>query len=112
MLSSILRPLTLAVLLFVSPGCVSYQAPVMPPAALMFASVSAPLDHDAQETPISPLRGEATSRAFMWMFAFGDCSVDTAARMANMSRVHHVDYRYLNVLFGMYQAFTTVVYGE
>jgi TRL-like protein family len=103
---------TLAALVLVTPGCIYYQAPVMPPPGLMFSSVSAPLDIDAEKTPVCPKMGESNSSAFLFnMFAFGDCSIDSAARNGGLQTIEHADYHHLNIMF-MYQRFTVRAYGN
>ena len=95
-----------------APGCIYYQAPVMPPPGLMFSSTSAPLDIDADKTPVCSKVGEASSTAvFLNMFAWGDCSLDTAARAGGLSTIEHADYHHTNIMF-MYQKFTVRAYGN
>lgn len=102
----------LAALAFASTGCFYYQAPVMPPPGLMFSSTAGPLDIDANKTPVCAKMGESSSSAFFLnMFAFGDCSIDTAARNGNLQTIEHADYHHLNVMF-MYQRFTVRAYGN
>ncbi len=43
--------------------------------------------------------------------ATGDASINTAARKAGITRIHHVDVEYMSVL-GFYGQVTTTVYGE
>jgi hypothetical protein len=43
--------------------------------------------------------------------AWGDCSIDAAAKNGNISQIHHVDYDAFSVL-GVYARFTTMVYGD
>ena len=102
----------LAALALASTGCFYYQAPVMPPPGLMFSSTAAPLDIDADKTPVCSKMGESRSSAFLFnMFAFGDCSIDTAARNGNLQVIEHADYHHLNIMF-MYQRFTVRAYGN
>ena len=91
-------------------GCMS--APVMPPQGILFETVKAPLDVDMEETKISTKSGKASSSSVLYLFAFGDCSIATAARRGNIKVIETADYEYTNVLFGLYQKFTIVVYGE
>ena len=103
-------PLALVALL-ASAGCVYYTAPVMPPPGLFFTSIQAPIDTDMQSTPIGKKMGTASTVGVLGLFAFGDASVATAAQNGNLSRVEHLDYEYLNVLF-LFQQFTVKAYGE
>ena len=61
-------------------GCITYSAPVMPPSAALFANISAPIDTDAEATPVSSKTGEASVTSVLGLFSFGDASTDTAAR--------------------------------
>ncbi|GAB4315890.1 MAG: hypothetical protein Kow0059_08190 [Candidatus Sumerlaeia bacterium] len=97
--------------LVLTTGCIGYVAPVMPPVGLIFESVSAPLDTDMQQTQASPKEGEASSICVLWLFAFGDCSIQKAARDGNITTINYADYSYLNIL-GFFQSFTVHVYGE
>ncbi len=98
-----------SVSLLLMSGC--YVAPVMPPQGWIYADIQAPIDTDANATPVSPKSGEAQSMSILGLVALGDASVHTAAANANISKIDHVDYSYYNVLF-VYQRFTTRVYGE
>lgn len=92
-------------------GCAYYSAPVMPPGGALFENVKGPIDTDAENTPIGYRCGESKSISILGLFAFGDCSISSAAHNGAIKTVEHVDYAYLNVL-GIYQAFTTIAYGE
>ena len=97
--------------LFSLSGCAYYVAPVMPPSGFLFASFEAPIDTDANQTKVAPKMGASSSSSILCLFAFGDASVNSAARNGNISTIDHVDYAYLNIVF-IYQKFTTKVYGE
>ena len=45
-------------------------------------------------------------------FATGDSSVKKAMDNGGITKIHHVDYKVMNVLGGLYVKYTTVVYGE
>ena len=57
-------------------------------------------------------QGSATCTGFLWVFATGDCSVDTAMKNGKVSRVHHVDSQAKVVLWGAYSEMKIVVHGE
>jgi hypothetical protein len=90
-------------------GCL--QAPVVPPTALLYTNIKAPLDIDAQNTPIGSRRGESSSRNILGLAAFGDASLRAAAEDGGLQLIQTADYSYFNIL-GVYQKYTTVVYGE
>jgi len=43
--------------------------------------------------------------------AYGDASIDAAMKNGNIKKVHHVDYKTMNIL-GIYGEFITTVHGE
>ncbi len=94
--------------LVVMSGC---MAPVVPPVGALFTATKAPIDTDADMTTLGSRTGSSSSMCVFGLFAFGDASISAAAEDGNLSTVNHVDYSYLNVL-GLYQSFTTIVYGD
>jgi len=44
--------------------------------------------------------------------ATGDSSISKAMSNGGITKIHHVDCKVLNVLWGVYAKYTTVVYGE
>ena len=97
--------------LLLTVGCATYRAPVMPPGGLLFMAVSAPLDTDMESTPANKKVGEASAMSVFNIIAFGDCSIAEAAEDGNLTKIDYADYSYLNIL-GLFQSFTTKVYGE
>jgi hypothetical protein len=93
-------------------GCgIGYFSPVVPPMGIFFESTKAPMDINVERTELGSKQGEANSVSILGLFAFGDCSISTAARNGSIKTVNHADYSYLNVL-GIYQSYTTIVYGD
>lgn len=109
MLKQSLKYGSLAVLCLLAVGC--YRAPVMPPTGLIYADVSAPMDIDTEDKPVGPKQGWAEAKSILGLVAWGDCSVERAVFIGQIQKVNHIDYKFYNVL-GIYQKFTTVVYGE
>jgi hypothetical protein len=91
-------------------GCM--VAPVVPPLGGVFNSTTAPLDLDMDNTKIGKKRGEASSFCILGLISVGDASIKAAAEDGDITTVQHADYDYLNVLFGVFQRYTTIVYGE
>jgi len=56
--------------------------------------------------------GKATCKQFIWFFGDGDCSLTTAMKNGNISKVHHVDTDVNVLLWGIYSEYTMVVYGD
>jgi hypothetical protein len=90
-------------------GC--YSAPVKPPVGYIYSEYKAPLDADFDQTKVSMKPGTAESISILGLFAQGDCSAQAAAAQGGIKTIHGADYTFFNVL-GVYQRFTTVVYGE
>jgi len=89
------------------------MAPVVPPLGAVYTRVEAPLDLNSQNGKvIGEKRGEASSVAILGLFAFGDAGIRTACKNGGLEKVTHVDYRYTNVLLGIFCKYTTIVYGE
>lgn len=55
--------------------------------------------------------GTAEIRGYAGVVALGDASIQTAAREAGITRIHHVDYRVKSYV-GMYTIYTVIVYGD
>lgn len=114
---------TAVLVLVVGTGCVTHQAPVVPPVGWLFTQYSAPMDIDygrAEQvtTPVTQLRSGRSETQYVLIpiggplsFGWGDASVDSAVRNGGFNRLHHADYEYMSIL-GLYQTFTTVAYGE
>ena len=91
-------------------GC-GVVAPVVPPLAGVYSNVNAPLDTDLQDTKLGPRKGEASCMSILGLVAVGDASLREAAKNGGITTIQSADYNYVNVL-GVYQEFTTIVYGE
>jgi hypothetical protein len=93
-------------------GCAGiYSAPVMPPQAFVFTNIKAPIDIDANGSPMPSKKGESSSINVLGIVAVGDASVKAAADDGGLVRVEHIDYEFLNVL-GVFSKFTVIAYGE
>lgn len=93
-------------------GCLFYQAPVMPPAGLLFTSISAPIDTDMEDSKPTGNVGSASSMSILALVAFGEATVSKAAENGRLEKVDNVEYEYFSVLLGLYQQFTIKAYGE
>jgi len=92
-------------------GCGSYRAPVVPPVALIYSNVKAPMDTDMDAQPLGAKTGRASTEQILSLFAWGDASIQAAAANGNITKINHADYHYKNIL-GVYSKFTTVVTGD
>lgn len=96
----------------------SVRAPVVPPFGLVFTQFRAPLEFDAQSQQIDFGRRQGIAEAhyifipFLGIdFAWGDGSLQTAARNGGLKRITHADYDYFSVLT-VYQKVTFNAYGD
>ena len=89
-------------------GC--FKAPVIPPFGVVFTQYSAPIDVE-YGTEFGGKIGKSESTSILGLFSWGDASVHSAARNGQLNRVDYVGYEMMNVI-GIYQGWTTVVYGE
>ncbi len=98
---------TLAVLLVALTGCVSpVGAPIM---GGIYSDISGPGAVGDMSAGFSKV-GQAEAQGIICV-ATGDASINTAARSAGITKVHHVDVHYMNIL-GVYGKVVTTVYGE
>lgn len=103
-----LRSALLGCALLAVGGC--YSAPVIPPIGGIYSDYSAPIDIDADNTKMSMQSGEAESFGVLGLVAWGDCSINSAAKNGGLTTIDHVDYKFYNII-GVWQVFTTKVYG-
>jgi len=96
-------------MLLVGFGC--YSTPIMPPSGLIYTNIDAPVSPAVAGRPIGDRTGRASSTAILGLFAWGDASVAAAVREGGISEPRHIDYEFFNFL-GLYQSFTTIVYGN
>ena len=55
--------------------------------------------------------GTAEVKGYVGVVAMGDASIQTAAREAGITRIHHEDYQSKSYL-GVYPIYTIIVYGD
>ena len=55
--------------------------------------------------------GTAEVKGYVGLVALGDASIQTAAREAGITRIHHVDYQSKSYV-GVYTIYTIIVYGD
>lgn len=92
-------------------GCTT-TAPFMPSTGALYNDTKAPLSLEYNNTNLGHKVGTASSHSFIGLFAFGDTSIQTAAKDANIKVINHTDYEFTNVLFGLFTKTTVYVYGD
>jgi hypothetical protein len=85
------------------------KAPVIPPTGA-FTYMTSPYSAESDGT-IGDRMGESTCTGVLWLFSFGDCSIEAAAEDGNLKKINYVSYDLTNIL-GIYTGMTTKVYGE
>jgi len=87
-------------------GCAMTASPVT---GFIYMDVKGPADVTGNGA--STKVGRATCKSYLGICGTGDASIETAAKAAGITKIHHVDFESYSVL-GFYATFTTVVYGE
>ena len=86
-------------------GCVMGVGPVIAP-----LTINAKGPVSAGPAANNPKVGRADAWGLLF-FATGDASISAAMQNGGITRVHHVDYETLNILW-LYAKYTTIVHGE
>jgi len=103
-----LTPLILILCLVAFTGCI--KAPTVPPIGRTFSQISSPYTGDLNK-PIGSECGKASCKSVLYLFAFGDCSVDAAARNGGLEKVDYIGYKYTSIL-SVYTDMETKACGE
>ena len=56
-------------------------------------------------------KGEATATSILGLVAYGDASIQKAAKEAGITKISHVDQKSKSVL-GLFSKYTVIVYGD
>ncbi|MDB9093433.1 TRL-like family protein, partial [Parabacteroides distasonis] len=56
-------------------------------------------------------KGEATATSILGLVAYGDASIQKAAKEAGITKISHVDQQSKSVL-GLFSKYTVIVYGD
>ena len=92
-------------------GCSFIVSPVVPPIGTAVNVTTFPVDIEYGPNDIGPTVGKSKTQSILGLVAWGDCSVETAAKNANIQQIDHVDARYFNIL-GVYMEYETSVWGK
>lgn len=80
-----------------------------PTVGLVYTDLKAPLAVTGNSGSSKVGTGKITS--ILGIVATGDASIETAAKSAGITKIHHVDYDAMSVI-GVYAEYTIYVYGE
>jgi hypothetical protein len=104
-MTRVLAALFLAGVMVVSTsGCCS----VTPMNGTLFVDLKGPVAGGSAATGSKV--GEAKAMGILGVVT-GDCSIETAMKNGNITKIHHVDNKVKNIL-GIYAEYITTVYGE
>lgn len=80
------------------------------PAGTLYYGAELPVDAESVEGEATK-KGTSTCNSYLFMFAVGDCTIQTAKENGNIDKIHHVDWDSSNVL-GLIGTYKVTVYGE
>lgn len=87
-------------------SCAAVKSPLT---GYIYTGVKAPVTATSNSNSTKVGTSKATS--VLGWFAFGDASIDAAAKSAGISKIHHVDEKSTSVL-GIFASYEVYVYGE
>ena len=103
-------PMARADVLATDPGAFRTIARAQSPISSLVTVTESGVDATGATTGASKV-GRATARNILGLVAFGDATIEEAAREAGITTIHHVDAESTRIWF-FYSQYTTVVYGE
>ena len=87
-------------------GCAMVVAPVT---GGLYTDLKVPVTATSNTGSAKVGTGECTS--ILGLFAIGDCSISGAMKNGNITKIQHVDYDAMSILW-IYAKYTIKVYGE
>ena len=96
----------ICLLVLVAGGCAMVKSPV---SGFIYTDVQGP--EGATSNSGSSKMGTASCSSILGWIATGDASIETAAKSAGITKIHHVDY-YGQSILGFWAKYTVKVYGE
>ncbi len=85
-------------------GCATYL-----PLGVVYTEVDLPVAATANQR--GPKKGTSTCKSVLTLLAFGDASIEAAAKNGGITNITHVDWSAENIL-GIYGVYTVTVYGD
>lgn len=77
-----------------------------------YVNIRAPYDDNLQQTDLGSKKGMASAYSVFWLISWGDASYATAAKNGNISVLKHADQEIQTYLFGLFNRWTVIVYGD
>lgn len=87
-------------------SCAMVKSPVT---GFIYTGTGSPVT--ATSNPIGSKKGEASATSILGWFAFGDATIQKAAKDAGITKISHVDEKSTSVL-GVVATYKIIVYGE
>ena len=87
-------------------GCAMVQSPVN---GYLVTEIRGPITATSSSTYSK--KGTASCTSVFGLFAYGNASIEAAAKQAGITKIHHIDYG-SSSFFGIYATFKVYVYGE
>jgi TRL-like protein family len=78
----------------------------------IYSQVRVPMSSDFRNTKTVTKSGQATSRSYCWLVAYGDAGLQKAAANGGLTTLEYADVEYLNICAGLYMSRTTILYGN
>jgi hypothetical protein len=78
----------------------------------IFSSVSGPVAVTPYPVTATAKVGTGSTACVLGLFSFGDASIHSACAQAGITKIEHVDYQSMNILFGLFSSYKVLVYGE
>ncbi len=91
-------------------GCM-IRSPVVPPVGWTFNQTTFPVDITFGPNDIGEKSGTTKAVSILGLVAWGDSSVEAAAKNAGIQQIDHIDAKLFNVLW-VYSEYETTVYGK
>ncbi|MEQ8820100.1 MAG: TRL domain-containing protein [Sumerlaeia bacterium] len=93
-------------------GCgAAIRTPVRPALGIGYAETAFPIDVTFNGQKMGQKSGSVESTTILNLVATGDSSISGAAQAGGITTVEHVDAHFFSIL-GVYQVYTTTVYGQ
>src|SRR5690348_8936480 len=100
--------LMFALLVLLEQGCATTNGVTQ---AGLITSIQGPVAVTPYPVTANAKMGDGTQVNILGLFAFGDASIHSACAKAGITKVQHVDYQAVNVLFGLFSSYKVIVYG-
>ena len=91
---------------FLLSSCAAVKSPVT---GYVYQETQSPVS--VTSNPLGSKKGEDTATSVLGWFAFGDASVQKAAKDGGITKISHIDQKSTSVL-GLFAKYTITVYGD